>query len=71
MIYVVAAVVRQSKPIEKLNYFHYRGKGNNIYCACYVCVFVCVEVSWITDKSILNQNFVVVMYIAEVNKNCA
>ena len=69
MIYVVAVVVRESKAIAKLNYFHYRERIFAVFvmCVC-VCVRVCVEVSWITGKSILNQNVVVLIYIAELNK---
>jgi hypothetical protein len=41
MIYVVAVVVRESKAIAKLNYFHYRERIFAVFVMC-VCVCVCV-----------------------------
>ena len=64
MIYVVAVVVRWSKAITKLFAFSTEIR-ERIYA---VCVCVCVCVSWITDKSVIKQNVVVLIYIAELNK---
>jgi type III secretory pathway component EscS len=63
VIYVVAVVVSLSKAITKLITFNTEMR-ERIFA---VCVCVCVCVSWITDKSITNQNVVVLIYIAELN----
>jgi len=73
MICVVAVVVSLSKAITKLITFSTEVERIFALCVC-VCaracvrVCVCVDVSWITDKAITNQNVVVLIYIAELNK---
>lgn len=71
MIYVVAVVVSLSKAITKLITFSTE-MGERIFAVCMrarvrACVCGWVGVSWITDKSITNQNVVVLIYIAELN----
>ena len=67
MICVVAVVVSLSKAITKLITFSTEMRVR-MFALC-VCVraCVCVCVWWITDKSITNQNVVVLIYIAELN----
>lgn len=61
MIYMVAVVVSLSKAITKVITFSTEMR-ERIFALC-----MCVCVSWITEKSITNQNIVILIYIAELN----